>query len=175
MEDSALYLQAMQRQRQRYGGNQSQTKDAQRIYGQQHDSYEWRLEKQREHERRRRAEEEERKQLAQTREQLREAHADHARKLAEMENEKSLLLKMLKQKPSTPPVAPAAVVAAPAAAPVAAADDKEENLCVVCMNAKRNIVCIPCAHVALCHTCSAELTACPICMGKAEMKKMFFA
>jgi hypothetical protein len=165
MEDSALYLQAMQRRRQRdNGGNQSQTKDAQRIYGQQHDPYEWRLEQQREHERRRRAEEAERKQLAQTREQLREAQADHARKLAEMENEKSLLLKMLKQKPSTPPAAPAA-----------AAEDKEENLCVVCMTEKRNIVCIPCAHVALCHTCSAELTACPICMSKAEMKKMFFA
>lgn len=54
--------------------------------------------------------------------------------------------------------------------------EMEENICcVVCMDAKRCVLCDPCLHVALCLDCSKNLNQCPMCMAPATMKRIFLA
>ena len=49
----------------------------------------------------------------------------------------------------------------------------EENLCVVCDDAKKQIILLPCKHMCLCKTCSAQclfitIKECPLC--RTEIK-----
>ena len=54
-------------------------------------------------------------------------------------------------------------------------EEKEDDSfsCVVCFDAKRQVICSPCLHVALCMKCSTDMKQCPICMDAAEMKRIF--
>ena len=38
------------------------------------------------------------------------------------------------------------------------------RLCLVCREAERNIVCLPCSHLSLCHRCSPKTLRCPYSM-----------
>lgn len=40
--------------------------------------------------------------------------------------------------------------------------------CVVCMDAARNVVLVPCGHVCCCKTCGEALDTCPICREHIE-------
>lgn len=40
---------------------------------------------------------------------------------------------------------------------------KREQICVVCMDRQKNIMFLPCSHLAACVECSASLTKCPVC------------
>jgi len=47
---------------------------------------------------------------------------------------------------------------------------KSRRSCVVCLQAPRGVVCIPCGHVCLCMECSkGKLTNCPLC--RVEIKE----
>jgi len=50
------------------------------------------------------------------------------------------------------------------------ADDDDEQLCVVCMEAERSHVFIPCGHVCLCEGCATSQTwaECPVCRVAAQ-------
>jgi len=62
-------------------------------------------------------------------------------------------------------------------------DNKErENteICKVCLDNKRNVILIPCGHIALCNICANELKQqqlpCPICRGEfTKIQQVFFA
>ena len=41
--------------------------------------------------------------------------------------------------------------------------DEEEDNCVICMEAKKDTVFIPCGHFYACNGCSLKITKCPIC------------
>ena len=40
--------------------------------------------------------------------------------------------------------------------------------CTVCMNAERNVLFLPCSHVAACVGCVARLDKCPICRQQVQ-------
>lgn len=46
--------------------------------------------------------------------------------------------------------------------------------CCVCLEAKIEIILIPCYHAALCLNCSSQITTCPICRQSIRDKKKFF-
>jgi len=51
-----------------------------------------------------------------------------------------------------------------------------DDLCVVCMDAKRDMVCLPCGHVCLCSVCSTLSKSCPICRCEvSQTLKVFFS
>ncbi len=119
-------------------------------------------------------------------EELRIAQKIHRFTIEEMETERERLEKLLEEKKKQLLESDAANIAPKAPSPVPSAvskvvDVKEENEendqinCVVCMDAKREILCMPCLHVALCLECSKTLKQCPVCMGQAEMKRIFLA
>jgi hypothetical protein len=69
-------------------------------------------------------------------------------------------------------VPPVAATAAASAAAAGAADSAAERACVVCLDAPRAAVLLPCGHLCACAACAAALTApasdagrrgCPIC------------
>ena len=41
-------------------------------------------------------------------------------------------------------------------------DEEDEGLCVVCLEAPKDTLLLPCKHLCLCHMC-APLPACPLC------------
>jgi hypothetical protein len=45
---------------------------------------------------------------------------------------------------------------------------KNEKLCVICLNANKNILLLPCAHLAACFDCSFALKDCPMCRTKIQ-------
>ena len=63
------------------------------------------------------------------------------------------------------PAAAAPAMAAPAvAAPAVAAPATE---CVVCMNAEKTVVLVPCGHLCICEGCAQKIAgACPICRAE---------
>ena len=57
-------------------------------------------------------------------------------------------------------------------------DDDDSNDCVVCTDAKRDVVLVPCGHVALCQKCAGSLLVkkCPICSSAiTQVVKQFHA
>jgi len=47
--------------------------------------------------------------------------------------------------------------------------DTTEGICMVCYEAKRSTVIVPCGHICLCYPCATNLQAnalnCPVCRG----------
>merc|ERR1719199_2474234 len=58
----------------------------------------------------------------------------------------------------------------PIAPPFSAAE--EENLCVICEEATKRVVLLPCKHLCLCSACSKleQVTDCPMCRTKISDK-----
>eukprot|EP01124_Arcella_intermedia_P013196 TRINITY_DN19614_c2_g1_i1.p1 TRINITY_DN19614_c2_g1~~TRINITY_DN19614_c2_g1_i1.p1 ORF type:complete len:344 (-),score=89.54 TRINITY_DN19614_c2_g1_i1:171-1133(-) len=53
-------------------------------------------------------------------------------------------------------------------------DDERKNLCVVCMERTRQIICTPCNHVCLCEACSMKMNGiCPMDRKKVSFNKIF--
>uniref|UniRef100_A0A6B2LG64 RING-type domain-containing protein n=1 Tax=Arcella intermedia TaxID=1963864 RepID=A0A6B2LG64_9EUKA len=42
-------------------------------------------------------------------------------------------------------------------------DINEENECIICMNALRNVVLVGCGHYCMCITCANSMNDCPVC------------
>ena len=53
----------------------------------------------------------------------------------------------------------------------AATPQNDDKLCVICLDAEKTEVCIPCGHRTVCSTCaaSARLRSCPICMAAVTL------
>ena len=45
---------------------------------------------------------------------------------------------------------------------------KNERLCVICLSKDKNVLFLPCAHLAACLECSLSLKTCPICRAKIQ-------
>jgi hypothetical protein len=45
---------------------------------------------------------------------------------------------------------------------------KNERLCVICLTKDKNVLFLPCAHLAACLECSMSLKTCPICRSKIQ-------
>lgn len=45
---------------------------------------------------------------------------------------------------------------------------KNERLCVVCLTKDKNILYLPCAHLATCLDCSYSLQTCPMCRSAVQ-------
>jgi len=45
---------------------------------------------------------------------------------------------------------------------------KQERACVICLDRAKNIIFLPCAHLAACVECSVSLASCPICRAPVE-------
>ncbi len=52
---------------------------------------------------------------------------------------------------------------------------KSDNSCVICMENEKNIVFLPCGHIASCFSCASSLHSCPLCRVKiSQQHKVFF-
>lgn len=51
---------------------------------------------------------------------------------------------------------------------------KDEELCVVCVDAKRNVAFVPCGHQCCCQGCGDQLTECPICKHAVTRRMRIF-
>lgn len=49
-----------------------------------------------------------------------------------------------------------------------------EMECVVCMNAKSNVIFFPCGHVCCCEACCTTFNECPLCRESIAVKRAFF-
>jgi hypothetical protein len=59
--------------------------------------------------------------------------------------------------------------------PAAPNPDAEETLCVVCMDAPKNRVVLPCMHMCVCEACAQLLrNRCPVCRGPIERIAQLF-
>ena len=57
-------------------------------------------------------------------------------------------------------------------------DNENLDECLVCSDQKRDVLFLPCTHVAVCHGCSDRVKKCLICkeyIGKAFIKKIKFS
>ena len=67
----------------------------------------------------------------------------------------------------------------PPAAPTLQAAADEENMCVVCFDAPKDHIIVPCGHQCVCASCAEQLTntrtpTCPVCRGPIrETMKVF--
>ena len=52
---------------------------------------------------------------------------------------------------------------------------KENNECIVCMNAKINTILMPCSHMELCEVCAQSITECCSCRQKIESRHQVFS
>jgi hypothetical protein len=52
---------------------------------------------------------------------------------------------------------------------------KNERLCVVCLTNDKNMIFLPCAHIAACFECSVSLNSCPICRDEVCSKIRAFS
>ena len=53
--------------------------------------------------------------------------------------------------------------------------DEEETMCVVCMDAPKNRVVLPCMHMCVCEACAQLLRdRCPVCRGPIERIAQLF-
>jgi hypothetical protein len=48
------------------------------------------------------------------------------------------------------------------------ADDDPEHQCVVCLDNRKVVAILPCAHLCVCYECSKMVDACPLCRGAKE-------
>jgi hypothetical protein len=48
---------------------------------------------------------------------------------------------------------------------------RDQVLCIVCMEAERSVLFVPCRHAAVCAGCAAELDECPICRAPIVTKQ----
>ena len=39
----------------------------------------------------------------------------------------------------------------------------DNRICSVCLDAEKNVVFLPCSHMAVCSSCTANIELCPIC------------
>ena len=46
--------------------------------------------------------------------------------------------------------------------------------CVVCMDANKDTLLLPCMHLCVCGQCASALSHCPICRGEVDDKKRVF-
>jgi len=52
---------------------------------------------------------------------------------------------------------------------------ENQNECVICMNAPRDVVIIPCGHLICCENCVVQCKECPLCRGVInDNLKVFF-
>uniref|UniRef100_A0A6B2LP60 RING-type domain-containing protein n=1 Tax=Arcella intermedia TaxID=1963864 RepID=A0A6B2LP60_9EUKA len=52
--------------------------------------------------------------------------------------------------------------------------EEEKKLCVVCLTAKRQVVCIPCYHICLCEGCSKKVkNMCPLDRQSVTFSKVY--
>ena len=51
---------------------------------------------------------------------------------------------------------------------------QDESECVVCRDARRNFIFLPCGHLAACEECAAEQDRCPLCRVEATSKQRVF-
>lgn len=58
--------------------------------------------------------------------------------------------------------------------PTPNADIPEADLCKVCLERAMNCILLPCAHIAICMSCSVALETCPICRKAIAEAKVFF-
>jgi hypothetical protein len=66
---------------------------------------------------------------------------------------------------------PAAAAALPAAAAAPAVDaDEEAHVCVVCQDAPKSVLLLPCKHICTCDECSEAISDCPICRADIAQK-----
>ena len=63
---------------------------------------------------------------------------------------------------TTPVSTPAAV----STSPPAPGEPEPSNLCVICMDAPKCVVLMPCKHYCLCEGCSGLVQQCPVCRRK---------
>ena len=51
----------------------------------------------------------------------------------------------------------------------------DTNLCEICFEKKKNILCVPCNHISICESCSPHINSkCPICRTPVtQIKKVF--
>ena len=54
-------------------------------------------------------------------------------------------------------------------------DDDDDNICVVCWNAPRSVVLVPCGHLCMCRTCSEQLKQCPTCRQEIQLRQRVFS
>ena len=45
---------------------------------------------------------------------------------------------------------------------------KHERLCVICLTKDKNVLFLPCAHLAACLECSFNMRNCPMCRSKIQ-------
>jgi hypothetical protein len=67
----------------------------------------------------------------------------------------------------------------PPAAPAPHPDDAEEDQCVLCFDAPKDHIIIPCGHMCVCEACAKQLTqmkkpSCPICRGAIQHTNKVF-
>ena len=61
-----------------------------------------------------------------------------------------------------------------AEAAAAAAAANEEKLCVVCLDAAKAVVFVPCGHVQCCTACGERVGACPLCRAAITTRQRVF-
>ena len=47
---------------------------------------------------------------------------------------------------------------------------REQMLCVVCMDAEKSVMMVPCNHLCVCAGCAQSLSRCPMCMSDVTGK-----
>lgn len=52
---------------------------------------------------------------------------------------------------------------------------KSERLCVICLSKDKNVLFLPCAHLAACLDCSLSLQNCPMCRAKIQASVRTFS
>ena len=73
-----------------------------------------------------------------------------------------------------------ATTSQPAAAAETMHEDNNRWLCVVCLEAEKSVVLLPCAHMCMCGDCTESLMAntrqclCPVCRGPVATTQRIF-
>ena len=61
-------------------------------------------------------------------------------------------------------------------AQVGSSEPTDELLCVICLDARRTMLLLPCRHLCLCAGCAKKCRSCPLCrMGVEKVVEVFFA
>jgi L-lactate utilization protein LutB len=47
-------------------------------------------------------------------------------------------------------------------------EEKNESYCIICLDNKKNIVFLPCAHFVSCMECGLSMKNCPVCRTKIQ-------
>lgn len=103
---------------------------------------------------------------------------EQKKRFDEMENERRLLMKLLQQKTKVEEkvVPKIETQTSEKLNSNEVSNINDELCCVVCMDLKRNMLCKPCNHVALCENCSTTVKKCPVCNTVVtKIKKIFIS